>query len=312
VIGLDVPLEEPDTLGQVRGFVADGAGRLALEQPGPQLSFLGPGQTHHVLRVLGRALDQCESLQHRVVHVRRHLAPLLGQRPRLAFGHQVAHQAEPPGPEHEHDGGDDQQGAAERAQGGGAGMAQDQHDDPAHGEGGADRDAQDQFPAPGALVLDAEHGDEVVLHPDPLGLTGVAPDQDGQPGGEEHGPAEDPDEAHVEQRYDDLADDDERDDGDEQADAPTVGDGPGEDVGCLGIEGHDQPRQGVDQHGEAGEQAEEDDADPEEIDVDTRPLGDTGADAGQDAAVGRAAYVPQVMVIMVPAAAMVATATTSV
>ena len=315
VIGLDVPLEEADALGQVCHFVAEGAGRPALEQPGPQLSFLGPGQAHHVLRVLGRALDQCERLQHRVVHVCGHLAPLLGQRPRLAFGHQVAHQAEPPGPEDEHDGGDDQQGAAERAQGGGAGMAQDQHDDAPGGESGADRDAQDQLPASGALVPDAEHGDEVVLHPHPLGLTGVTPDQDGQTGGQEHRPAEDPDEADVEERDDDLAHDHERDDGDEQADAPTVGDGPGEDVRGLRIEGHDQPRQGVDQHGEAGEQAEEDDADPQEIDVDARPLRDPGADARQDTTVGRAAYVAQVVVVVQPstlAAAIVPTAATSV
>ena len=170
VIGLDVALEQSDPLGQDRDVVADGAGRPALEQPGPQLSLLGPGQAHHVLRVVGRALDEGERLQHRVVHVRGHLAPFLGQRPRFTFGHQVADQADPPRPEDDHDGGDHQQGAAERAQGGGAGVAQDEHDDAAGGQGGPGRDAQEQLPAPVALAPDAEHRDEVVVHPDPLGL----------------------------------------------------------------------------------------------------------------------------------------------
>ena len=116
MVGLDLALQQPDALGQHRGVLADGTRRAPLEEPGPQLALLGPGQPHHVLRVVGRPLDQRQGLEHRVVHVRRHLRPLLGQRPRLALGDEVAHQAEPPGAEDDDAGRDHERGAAERPQ----------------------------------------------------------------------------------------------------------------------------------------------------------------------------------------------------
>ena len=51
------------------------------------------------------------------------------------------------------------------------------------------------------------------------------------------GQMNDPDVADVERRGDDLRDDQHRDDGDDQADAPAIVDGPGEDVGRLALQG---------------------------------------------------------------------------
>ena len=113
VVGLHLALQEADALGQHRGVLADGSRRPALEQPGPQLALLGPGQAHHVLRVVGRALDERQGLEHRVVDVGRHLGPLLGQGAGLALGDEVAHQAEPPGPEDDDAGRHDEHGATD-------------------------------------------------------------------------------------------------------------------------------------------------------------------------------------------------------
>ena len=98
VVGLDLALEHADALGQRRRLLADGARGPPLEQPGPQLALLGPGQPHHVLGIVGRALDEGQCLEDRVVDVGRHLGPLLGQGPGLALRHQVADQAIHHGP----------------------------------------------------------------------------------------------------------------------------------------------------------------------------------------------------------------------
>ena len=144
MVGLDLALQQADTLGQHGGVLADGARRPALEEPGPQLALLGPGQAHHVLGVVGRALNERQRLEHRVVDVGRHLRPLLGQRPRLAFGDEVADQAQPPRPEDDDDGGDDQHGAADGPQRGDGGVAHDEHDDAARPESDAQRHAGDE------------------------------------------------------------------------------------------------------------------------------------------------------------------------
>ena len=130
VVRLHLALQEPDALGQHGGVLPDGARRPALEQPGPQLALLGPGQAHHVLGIVGRALDERQRLEHRVVDVGRHLRPLLGQRTRLALGDEVAHQAQPPGAEDDDAGRDDEHGAADGPQGGDRGVALDQDGDP--------------------------------------------------------------------------------------------------------------------------------------------------------------------------------------
>jgi hypothetical protein len=77
----------------------------ALEEPGPQLALLGPGQAHHLLGVVGRALNERQRLEHRVVDVGRHLGPLLGQGPGLALGHEVAQRLSHHGPKNDHEGG---------------------------------------------------------------------------------------------------------------------------------------------------------------------------------------------------------------
>jgi hypothetical protein len=57
-----------------------------------ELPLLGPGQAHHVLGVVGRALDEGQRLEDRVVDVGCHLGPLFGSGTRLALRHQVADQ----------------------------------------------------------------------------------------------------------------------------------------------------------------------------------------------------------------------------
>ena len=108
VIGFDLALEYADAFGQHGRILADGSRRPALEQPRAKLALLGAGQLHHVLGVIGGALDEGERLQDRVVHMGRHSGPLFGHRPGLALCHQIAHQTQPPGPEGDHDGSDDQ------------------------------------------------------------------------------------------------------------------------------------------------------------------------------------------------------------
>ena len=57
-----------------------------------ELALLGAGQAHHVLGILGRALDEGQGLEDRVVDVGRHLGPLLGAGAGLALRHQIADQ----------------------------------------------------------------------------------------------------------------------------------------------------------------------------------------------------------------------------
>src|SRR5664280_154001 len=113
VIGLDLALDGSDALGQ-RSCVVRARGPT-FEQPGAELAFLGPGQTHDLAGVVGGTLDQCQRLEHGVVHVGRHPGPLLGHGTGLALGHEVPHQAEPPRAEHHDHGGHGQHGAAEQA-----------------------------------------------------------------------------------------------------------------------------------------------------------------------------------------------------
>ena len=190
VVGLHLTLQHADALGHRRGIVTEGARRAALEEPRPQLALLAAGQARHVLGVIGRTLDESERLQHRVVHVGRHLRPLLGQGPGLAFRHQVAHQADPPGPEDHHDGGDDQYRSADRAQGRTGGVAEGEHEHAAHAEQDAHADAQDEGPARVVFPARTQHGHDVVVDPQPLLLADVAPDQDRRTTGQEHGPDE--------------------------------------------------------------------------------------------------------------------------
>ena len=123
--------KQADALGQHGGVLTDGPRRPALEQPGPQLAFLGPGEAHDVLRVVGRPLDERQRLEHRVVDVGRHLGPLLGQGPRLALGDEVPHQAQPPGAEDDDARRDDEGGAADGPQRGDGRVTLDQQDDAA-------------------------------------------------------------------------------------------------------------------------------------------------------------------------------------
>ena len=78
-------------------------------------------------------------------------------------------------------------------------MADDQDDDAPGTQEHPRTGAQHQLGAPLALRPEAEHRRDVVVDPHPLGLAGVAPDQDREARGQEHGPADDPDEADMEE-----------------------------------------------------------------------------------------------------------------
>ena len=58
------------------------------------------------------------------------------------------------------------------------------------------------------------------------------------------------------------------DDGDDHPDAPTVGDGPGQDRGGLPLEGDEEPRQRIDQEPAAAAQGQQDERDPDQGGVD--------------------------------------------
>ena len=90
--------------------------RPALEQPGPQLALLCPGELGDLRRVVGTALDQRQRLQHRVMDPGSHVGPFLGPRPRLPLQHQVAGDPQPPRPEQENKTPEDQNEAAQRSQ----------------------------------------------------------------------------------------------------------------------------------------------------------------------------------------------------
>ena len=131
MVGLHLALQHADALGQHGGVLSDGAGRPALEEPGPQLPFLRTGQANDVLRVVGGALDEGKRLQHGVVHVGRHLGPFLGQRTRLALGDEVPDEAEPPRAEDDDARPDHQGGATDGSQRGDRRVPLDQQDDAA-------------------------------------------------------------------------------------------------------------------------------------------------------------------------------------
>ena len=59
--------------------------------------------------------------------------------------------------------------------------------------------------------------------------------------------------------------------------------------------GDDEPGQRVDEYGDPAGQSDEDDADPQEGDIDPGGLGQSAADAGQDPSIRRPAHVAQVM-----------------
>ncbi len=70
-----------------------------------------------------------------------------------------------------------------------------------------------------------------------------------------------------------------------QAYAAAIVDRSGEDVGRLALQGHDQPRQRVDEYGDAAGQPDENETDPEDRDVDAGDLGQPAANARQDSRV---------------------------
>ena len=164
-----------------------------------QLPFLGAGQAHHVLGVVGRPLDQCQRLQHRVVDVRGHLGPLLGPGAGLALGDEVAHQAQPPGPEDDHGGRDDQCRTADGLQGRDRGVPLDQQrrcpTAPISQPTTIRTTSRWRRPCPWMSVPSS--GTTSWSMNCLLRLVGVAPDEDEEAGREQGGPADEPDEGDV-------------------------------------------------------------------------------------------------------------------
>jgi hypothetical protein len=113
VISLDLPLQQADTFAEHGGVLPDGTGRATLEEPGAQLTLLDPGEAHHLLGIVGRALNERQRLQHRVMDVGRHLGPFFGQRTRLALGDEVPEEAQPPRAEDHDTRRNDQYGATD-------------------------------------------------------------------------------------------------------------------------------------------------------------------------------------------------------
>ena len=84
-----------------RGRERVGSLAVAVEEPGPQVALLGAGEPRDRRRVAGRALDQGQGLQHRVVQVRGDVGPLLRAHPGLALLAEVGGQPEQPRTHHE-------------------------------------------------------------------------------------------------------------------------------------------------------------------------------------------------------------------
>ena len=179
VVGLDLALDHLDPLGQGRGVLTDGARRPPVEEPRAQLALLGPREPDHVLRIVGRALDEREGLQHRVVHVGRHLRTLLCERPGLALGEKVTDEPQPPRSEEDDHRGHHQQAPDDRTEQCTGRVAEDHQQDAADPDGEPDQDPGDDRPASTTTVgAHVQHGHQVVADPPPLVLAGVAADED--------------------------------------------------------------------------------------------------------------------------------------
>ena len=232
--------------------------------------------------------------------VRGHLGPLFGPGSGLALGEEVAHQPQPPRPENDDDGGQEQDGASNGPQRGGRRMpGLDEEDDAGDPEGDAEGHPDNEHPAPAGVRVAAEEGDHIPLEELPLGLGCVAPDDDEDAHRQEGGPSDEADVADMERTDDDLDDDEQRDQGDEEPDATPVGEGPRQDVGALTLEGNDQPQHGVKQHPDAAQHREQDEADTQPRDVDAGAGREGAADAADDPVVGASAQraPPPVMVV---------------
>ncbi len=114
--GLDLLLNQAYAGRNGHLAVRHRARRATIEQPGPQLTLLSSGETDDPLRLVGMKLNQGESLKDRVVHARGHIRPLLGTRPCLPLDDEVSRDPQPPRPEDNNDGGNDQDSATNRAE----------------------------------------------------------------------------------------------------------------------------------------------------------------------------------------------------
>ena len=141
VLGLDLLLDQPHPGREASCPAVDRARRPAVEQPGPQLALLRPGQLDDLLRIVRAALDQGQGLQHRVMHPRGHLGPLLGPDPGLALDHRSRAMRSHHGPSSPTIASDDQRHADQRQQQRGGALV------PGQQQGQADDQQQDAGPS---------------------------------------------------------------------------------------------------------------------------------------------------------------------
>ncbi len=123
VARLDIAFDHRHGLGHRRHLTVERPRGPALEQPGPQLALLGPGQARHLALVPGGALDERQGLEHRVVHGGGHVGALLVAHPLAPLDRQVAGQAQPPRAEDDQEPDDDDVGGEDGLEGGRGGMA---------------------------------------------------------------------------------------------------------------------------------------------------------------------------------------------
>ena len=109
---------------------------------------------------------------------------------------------------------------------------------------------------------------------------GVAPDEEHGTGSQKEGPTEGSEVADVQRGGNDLHHHQDRNDGNDQPDAPAVVDGPGEDGGRLALDGHQKPGHRVDQNSDAASQSQQDECQSNQRDVDAGGPGHAPADAG--------------------------------
>ena len=243
---------------------------------------MGSGQAHHVLGVVGRALDEGQRLEDRVVDVGGHLGPLLGPGPGLALRHQIADQGDPPRTEDDHDGRNDQEGATDRPQRRRAGVPGDQDQSPMRPSTTPPpmrtTSVRLVWRSPPAWSM-GMRSSLIHTRSPALALRRMRIEATG---GEEHGPAERPEVADMQRIGQDLHHHQGRDDGDDQPDPPTVVDGPREDGAGLALQGEEEPGQGVDGNADATAEGQQDEPDADERDIDAGGLGQASTHPGQD------------------------------
>ena len=180
-------------------------------------------------------------------------------------------------------------------------MAQYEDQEAGHAQHDGGYDPSHQRPAPPTFSPRVQEWDQIVIDPRLLALAGVAPDEKCGTGGQEQRPGERSDEADAQGAGHELHDDKRGHDGNDQPDAPAIGDDPGKDVAGLPFERNQEPGQGVYQDTHTAAQGQEDEGDPDQGDIDPGGRGQSTTDPGQNPRVARSADRAAEMSVPAPA-----------